>query len=432
MCRKVTLASVAAVRGWLYPVATAGLITAGNFKDNPMLDFVPVDLTLAWAVIVSGCIGYELIRRGIPEGSFSVILGFVLLVPSVFIAAPDDYGVEKISRFFTLTLLAALAPIVLIGRSRDLERHLWAWTGMATVVVVSAIVNPRQGGGVDELGAGSNGVDQVTAQGVDTIALGSASAIVVITMVLGALWRRLPGLVVWPLAAAAAYTLLQSGSRGPLLALAAALAAAAVFSRARPDRRRAAVIGGVFLVGIAVSFAAATPVAQKRILDFLQGRTSGTDVETRQFLYDIATKSIVEHPFGIGWGNFRQIAFARYVYPHNLFLEVLDEMGTVFGGAFLLWLVFQVVRARAGTVDYAGATSFALLLFLVGAASVSGGLNDDRVVFYSIGLTVVARVLVAHRSDGPAATPARAHRPRVTLAISAPVTQRSPASSTDQ
>jgi O-antigen ligase len=418
-------------------VSTAALITAGNFKENPMLNFFPVDLTLAWAVVVSASIAYELIKRGLPSGFFSVVFGFSLLAPSIFIAATTDYGSEKITRFFTLTLLATLAPIILIKNSRDIEKHLWAWTGMATVIVASAILNPQQGGGADQAGMASNGVDQVTAKGVDTIALGSSSALVIITMVLGLIWRRIPWFVVWPLTAAAIYTLLQSGSRGPLLSLGAALTVTVVLARARPHLGRALAIGGVCLIGIIGSFAAATPVAQKRILDFLQGRTSGTDVETRQFLYDIAAKSIAEHPFGIGWGNFQQIAFARYVYPHNLFLEVILEMGVFFGGLFLLWLAFQVIRARAGTIDYAGATALTLLLFLIAGAAVSGGLNDDRVVFYSLGLTVAARVLASGRPDdptrsGPAATPASAHRAQVASATSAAVTQLSPASSTDQ
>jgi hypothetical protein len=383
------------VRKWVFPVATAAFITAGNFKSIPALAFIPVDLTFLWALVVACAVVYEIVRRRVPPGVLTVAVGFALLLPSVFICATNDYGSEKIFRFFTLTLLATLAPSALIQDARDVERHVWAWCSLSAIVVASAILSPRQGSGTDP---SSRGVAQVTAEGVDTIGLGSASAIVIITTVMGLAWRRIPWYVACPIGACALVTLLQSGSRGPLFSVAMAVVAGTVFARSRPKPSRVISLGGLCVVGTLGAFAAAPPSAQQRIMEVLLGRTIGTDVETRQGLYNIAIKSIDQHPFGIGWGNYQNIAFFIYRYPHDLVLEVLAEMGVFFGGLFLVWMIIHGFRARSASVDHAGGLVLALLVFMIGGASVSGDLNDNRVVFYTLGLAIVARALCARNA----------------------------------
>jgi hypothetical protein len=371
---------------WLFPVAAVAFVMAGDFKATPVLDSLPFDLTFGTAAVVASAVGCLLVRRQLRPELLHVAVGFGLLLPSVFIADATPYGSDKILRFFTLTLLAVLAPVVYVRSPGDIEKHAWAWAGFSCLVVASAIVNPQAS-------ATTNGA-AVTAQGVDTIGLGAAAGLVVIVMTLGLAWHRVPWFVALPLGGGGLYALLQSGSRGPLFSAVLAIAVGAVAARSRPKAARTAVLGALCLAGVAVSFAAAPPDSRERIMTVLQGRTLGTDVETRQSLYDIAVRSITEHPFGIGWGNFQNIAFANYLYPHDLFLEVLAEEGVFFGGLFLLWIAVHAVRARYAAVDHAGGLVLALVVFMIGTASVSGDINDNRKLFFALGLAIAARALV--------------------------------------
>jgi O-antigen ligase len=374
------------VRRWLFPVATAALVMSGDFKDIPALGSLPIDLTFLCATVVAAAVAVQLIRRPIHPEVFTVAVGFGLLLPSVFISASTDYGSYKILRLFTLTLLSALAPIVGIESTHDIEKHLWAWTGISGIVAASALVNPQASAA--EPGA------PITAAGVDTIGLGQAAGLVVVSMMMGTAWKRVPGFIAVPLGGGALYALLQSGSRGPLFSTLLALAAGTVLARSRPKLARTAMLALLCTVGVVAAFAAAPFGAQRRIMAVLEGRTVGTTVEIRGSLYDIALKSIAEHPFGIGWGNYEKIAFANYTYPHDLYLEILAEAGIVFGGFFLLWIAVYTWRARYATVSHAGGVVLALLVLMVGFASFSGDINDNRTLFYTLGLGIAARAVV--------------------------------------
>jgi hypothetical protein len=157
----------------------------------------------------------------------------------------------------------------------------------------------------------------------------------------------------------------------------------------------------------------------------LEGRTIGTDVETRGSLYDIALKSITEHPFGIGWGNYQNIAFFIYRYPHDLFLEVLAEAGVVFGGLFLLWITVHAWRARYAAIGHAGGVVLALLVLMVGTASVSGDINDNRKLFYALGLAIAARAVGHPKRSSLVPTDKALAEP----ALRAPITSRGPSTS---
>jgi O-antigen ligase len=358
---------------------------AGDFKSIGALDFLPIDLTLLCAAVVAAAVALQLVRRPIHPEVLTVAVGFGLLVPTVFMSATTEYGSDKILRLFTLTLLSALAPVVLTRDTQDIEKHVWAWTGISAIVVASAIVSPKQ--------APPHAGAAITAAGVNTIGLGFAGGVVVVSMMLGLAWNRVPWFIAVPLGGGALYALLQSGSRGPLFSTILAIAAGTVLARSRPKLVRTAVLAILCIVGVVAAFAAAPFDAQQRILALLKGQTAGTAAE-RQNLYEVALKSISEHPFGIGWGNFQSVAFSNYRYPHDLILEVLVEAGAVFGGLFLLWIAVYVWRARYAALDHAGGVVLALVVLMVGTASVSGDINDDRRLFYALGLGVAARAVV--------------------------------------
>jgi hypothetical protein len=260
------------VHRWLLPIATAAFVMAGDFKSIGALDFLPIDLTLLCAAVVAVAVALQLIRRPIYPEVLTVAVGFGLLVPTVFMSATTEYGSDKILRLFTLTLLSALAPVILTQDTQDIERHVWAWTGISAIVVASAIVNPKQ--------APPHPGGAITAAGVNTIGLGFAGGVVAVSMMLGLAWNRVPWFIAVPLGGGALYALLQSGSRGPLFSTILAIAAGTVLVRSRPKLARTAVLAILCMVGVVAAFTAAPFDAQQRILALLKGQTAGTAAET--------------------------------------------------------------------------------------------------------------------------------------------------------
>lgn len=384
--------SLAVVRRWVLPVITAAFVMAGFFKAAPALAWLPFDLTVALGAVTAVAVVWRWLTSGAPRQVHWVVLGFAALLPVAFFTTMIGYGGDKVIRLFTLTLLATLAPVVLIRDSAEVQRYLWAWTGVSGIVVASALFDPQ-------LSSGYQGAP-VTAQGVDTIGLGVAAGLVVVVTAMGLVWSRIPWFIALPLGGCAVYVLLQSGSRGPLISAVVAVVVGTFLTRRRPPPLRSVTVGVLAGAGVLLSFLAAPLFSQQRILGLLEGDTSGS-VDTRIQLYGNAVDSILRHPFGIGWGGFQRVSVAAYPYPHDLPLEVLAEAGVIFGGLFLFWLAMSIWRAHRATVDVVGGTTFALLVFLLGKAMVSGDINDNRPLFYCLGIAIAATVLARRRRSGP-------------------------------
>jgi len=397
-------------RQWVPALVTSGFVMSGFVKDTGILVHLPIDLTLALGLLTALIVGLQILIVGVPREAHAVVLAFTLLVPPVLWSATTAYGTDKVGRLFTFTFLALLAPVVLIRDPGDVARFVWAFTGMSGIVVVTALLNP-------ELSSAYTGAP-ITTESVDTIGLGSAAGHVLVVLALGLIWRSIPRLAVVG-AASAVYVLLQSGSRGPLLSAGLAVLAGSVLVRRRPDFRRVVAFLALLALGAVVAYEAAPLYSQRRIIGFLQGDTSGS-IDGRISLYHDAFQAVLTHPFGIGWGSFQGIAFGGYTYPHDLVLEVLAEAGVLFGGLFLVWLAYRIVIAQRITTDYVGSAVFATAVFWCGKALVSGDINDNRVLFYAVGLTIaacgVARAAAATSSSvdaaAPSASPERVPAPR--------------------
>ncbi len=411
------------MRRWVLPVLTAAFVMAGFFKSTQMFAWLPYDLTLLLGIATGVAVIARLIVSRIPAQIHGIIVGFMLLVPAVFNAAPTLYGSEKVSRLFTITLLATLAPVLLIRSKADLERFLWAWTGVCGIVVLSALINPQASAAY----AGA----PVTAEGTDTIGLGNAAGLVVVVMTLALMWRRLPWYVAIPIGGAASWVLLQSGSRGPLIATVIGIVAGIVLPKMKPRPIRAVVVVGLSAAALVLAFLAAPIYAQDRIASVLEGRAlyEGT---TRIDLYRVAWDSVQVHPLGIGLGGYEQITFLGYRYPHNLYLEVLAEVGVIFGSLFLIWLVAYLLAARRSAMTFASAALFSILCSLLVEAGLSGDININRMLFYTIGLTAAVRAVADHQAarTAPPGRPATAPEQRPELTRRMPAVSGSTSGST--
>ncbi len=366
-------------------MVTAGLVLSGSFKEIEAFDFLPVDATLALAVVVAALVAMRLISEPVPRAAHIVFFGFLLLIPAAFFTASTEYGAFKELRLFTITFLSMLAPVVLIRDWTDVRRHLLALAAVAGLVVAEAVVNPQPSSDYE-------GAPIMTAS-AGTIGLGTAAAVLVVIATMGMIWHAIPWHVALPADGVAVYVLLQSGSRGPLFATVVAILVGVFLVRVRPRLRRGLFFVLLVGVGLIVAFSLAPLHSRDRIIDLLTGDTAGS-VDNRVRLIEIALDVVNRSPMGVGLGGYQAEAFGGYRYPHNLPLEVLVEAGLLFGGIFLFWLVLCLARAYRVTVDSSGGTLFAVLACVFAEALVSGDLNDNRLTFYVLGIAVAAYSLL--------------------------------------
>jgi O-antigen ligase len=207
-------------------------------------------------------------------------------------------------------------------------------------------------------------------------------------MVIGLIWRYVPWFVAVPAGAGAIYVLLQSGSRGPLIAVVVALVVAVLLVRTRPLAVRTTAVLALVAAGLTIAYDLAPYYAKQRVADLLFRGEVSANQNARAGLFETAVNSISSHPFGIGWGNFENLGSDGNTYPHNIVLEALAEGGLIFGGIFLVWVAVSVWRARQASTGPVGAIAFALVVFLLTAATSTGDLNDNRTFFYALGIAV--------------------------------------------
>jgi O-antigen ligase len=184
--------------------------------------------------------------------------------------------------------------------------------------------------------------------------------------------------------------IILSGSRGGLVAIAAAVLTFFVVERIKMLRLAGIVLGACVVMGLVFSFtevgSKAVQVYEKRVNQLLLKKryTAG-----RTELYKRAWNLGRENPVvGAGLASFRGLRYG--VYPHNIFLEVFCEAGVV--GILLLLAVFWrfglIYRARRKNAD--GATMAAFVLILA-SSQFSGDFYDSRALYLFMLMALVPK-----------------------------------------
>jgi hypothetical protein len=123
------------IRRWLPPIVAVCFLMAGTFKSAAPFDRSPVDLTLLFALLTASVVAWVLLStRSLPRAAISMLVGFAILLLPVLWAPATTYARSKVVDVFTLTLLAAIAPAILV---RDRGR------GAMAVDAGSACARPR-------------------------------------------------------------------------------------------------------------------------------------------------------------------------------------------------------------------------------------------------------------------------------------------------
>jgi hypothetical protein len=384
------------------PAALALLIYSGQLKSNPLLSWVPIDLTALAAAITVICIVHSRIYKGPAKWSI-VIPTAIFLLLSVGLANSNlqGYPLSKAQFLFTLTLLVAMAPFYLLREREQRSVFLVALVAIATVVALVTVAFPA---------TASESSVSVVFEGANTIGtarISGTGALILAVFALAANMRLTHRLGLMALAAGLAGLMLSSGSRGPFLGIAAGLAVVLAFSPRFAKYRIQAIAATAvaFLATLAWSFSRSAGGAG-RVFGFLSGEQNTSSLMREQF-WGAAVESILRNPFGVGIGNFSSLpGQARYatergrLYPHNLMLEIFVEIGVIAGIAFIIYVLASGLKLAITSVEPTLVVLTALFAFSFVNAMVSGDINDNRLLWICLS---VPWVLGVSRKDAIAA-----------------------------
>ncbi len=364
-------------------LALALFLVAGGIKGNPLVRGVPVDLTLAAALLIVVAVGVKALQGqrlpALPPATALFVGLAAFLGVSVLWTRNETVGMSKAVTFETLTAIAFFAPFFLLRTRTALVRMMLALVGAGLLVALTAVSTGQPS-------------QPLVAAGGNEIELGLYSALGLVAAV-GYLMLFGPPLLrlLWLVPAAIlGSAILGAGSRGALSGAALALIFVAVSRALASSRGR-----GIALVAVAAAvaiFVAAPNIAglagakyQNQLFSTNTQRVLGD----RAYLYDQAQTLALNHPFGVGAGGFDPNSDT--LYPHNIALELASEEGLL-GVVLVAALVAAAWRARArfrtGPLSPEATLAGALLVFTLTEAFVSFDLNENRLLWFSLGLAL--------------------------------------------
>jgi O-antigen ligase len=317
------------------------------------------------------------------------------VVLSVLWSPAPDLGLQKALRFETLTMLAFVAPFVLVRTRGDLYRLMIFLLAVSLVVALTAV-------------PGADPNQPLTVAGGDSeieLALYASTGLVAAIgylMLLGrSPWRFLwliPGLFL-------AETVISAGSRGVLVGSVLALVTIGIRTIAA-SRVKVVPIAVILVAGIAAfSFASnlSGPAAAK--YQGLFGNNEATTLGKRTFLLQDGIDLAVAYPMGRGASGYEFETL--FPYPHNAFVEVSAEQG-ILGLALLVVLMGAAFRssfrAQGGPRTPESILVGGLLIVLVMDAMVSQTFTQFRELWVAMGLAIALPNISTQGADAALTT----------------------------
>lgn len=371
-------------------VALGILVYSGQLQASPILSWVPVNVTYVAAGIAVAAFLLTFLRQTLTPLIFVPIgLWASFMLPAMF-RVTSEYGDAKFYILMTLTLICALAPFQIL-RSHT-QRVAFVMT-LTVSAILSGILTLTTGDTAAALSGLSTEV--LILEGANTIGTariaGTGALILLVFAITSNPSSRslLRGRRFWFLifGLALAWVMISTGSRGPLAGIIAGIAFVVLLARIVKRRRiRTLVLLGAAIWGAYKWAESKGFVSSDRSFAWLAGERD-TSTAAREDLWSIASNYAGLNPFGTGWGGFNDLPYvpSEIAYPHNLFLEVYVEAGWLIGTLTLLFVVFSLWRLMVRSTSPVDAVFFALAVFTVTNAMVSGDINDNRLMWVVLG-----------------------------------------------
>jgi len=414
-----------------YPeIAFALFLTAGVYKADPRFSAVQqvIDLTVLFAILSLLGVFYGVFiskRIRLITPPLSMLLPyvglFVLSAISLIYTLSPLYGTDKFLRFSTITTIAFLLPLYLFQNQKSIDRFFLSFIGLGLAMFLDIVSG----------GLKPNDLGFKTAFGSNYLAVGRICGNAVIMAFFYFLpksenvFHRFAYVVV---SCSLMFAIFVSGGRGPAMAtfvsiliVLIVISTKIVIEAKKNDMSVKKVefsimrsIGSFSILVIVVLFLFQDYFRTFLVRLQLLTEGLGTSALNRLARFSAALSAMTTFPVtivGLGIGGFQMyyngFDALRGDYPHNIFLEIGSELGLVGLMCLLLLLfytfktAFSELRKAHSSVSYLLAfTALTLFLNMIINSSISGDINDNRLLFTWIGTVFSIRYMLPRRG-GP-------------------------------
>ena len=336
-----------------------------------------------------------------------LIFGLLLGISYMYTASPD-YGFRKILRFNTFAVTMFISPLLIIKSPADSKRLLSYFYFLLVIIIgimLLQFVYFLKWGDFAIVLAYWNRISIPGANPIQVsryLAIGAA-------MMIALLIRNRPSqsLHYFAILFVILLSIILSGSRGPLVSI---IIGSIVYAILYERKHSSRIFGyGILAIGTIITLLLLLPESlTQRFFDISQGSVIMTQQGVRR-ISTIATRfefwsmslqawfsSITSFFIGLGAGGFSSLFIWRdwHWYPHNLIFEIIAELGMVglVIGVLFIIKTYHIINKgiqRGSFTDHSALWVAGTVVMFI-AAQFSGDINDNRILWMFIGISIAS------------------------------------------
>ena len=405
---------------WLInnPAITLMILSLTAIIKGYLINYFPVIEILDITVIATIIIWLGLVKI-LLEGNWKLpsepksivylflIFGLLLGISYIYTVSPD-YGFRKILRFNTFAVTMFISPLLIIKSPADSKRLLSYFYFLLVIIIgimLLQFVYFLKWGDFAIVLAYWNRISIPGANPIQVsryLAIGAA-------MMIALLIRNKPSqsLHYFAILFVILLSIILSGSRGPLVSI---IIGSIVYAILYERKHSSRIFGyGILAIGTIITLLLLLPESlTQRFFDISQGSVIMTQQGVRR-ISTIATRfefwsmslqawfsSITSFFIGLGAGSFSSLFIWRdwRWYPHNLFFEIIVELGLIGLVIGILFIIksYQIINKgiQRGSFTEHSALWVAGTVVMFIAAQFSGDINDNRILWMFIGISIAS------------------------------------------
>ena len=383
-----------------------------------LISYNPIFEILDVTIIATIIIWIGLIKMLIQEGwnipnklreivSIFILFGFVLGLSYLYTPSPE-YGLMKIIRFNTFALTMFLTPFLIIKSSEDSKRLLYYFYSLLAIIVgimLFQFIYFLKWGDFAIVLAYWNRISIPGANPIQVsryLAIGAA-------MMIALLIRKKPSDSVGHLLILTIIllTIILSGSRGPLISI---IFGSIIYALLYERNHFMKIISYASIaIGAIIFILLLLPenltqrffdISQGSVIITQQGVKRVSTIATRFEFWSMSLQSwissIVNFVFGLGSGGFSSLFIWRdwRWYPHNIFFEIIVELGLI-GLSILSLFIIKTYRLISNGLNKGSLTDHSSLwvagtIVMFMAAQFSGDINDNRILWMFLAISIAS------------------------------------------
>jgi len=336
-----------------------------------------------------------------------LIFGLLLGISYIYTVSPD-YGFRKILRFNTFAVTMFISPLLIIKSPADSKRLLSYFYFLLVIIIgimLLQFVYFLKWGDFAIVLAYWNRISIPGANPIQVsryLAIGAA-------MMIALLIRNKPSqsLHYFAILFVILLSIILSGSRGPLVSI---IIGSIVYAILYERKHSSRIFGyGILAIGTIITLLLLLPESlTQRFFDISQGSVIMTQQGVRR-ISTIATRfefwsmslqawfsSITSFFIGLGAGSFSSLFIWRdwRWYPHNLIFEIIAELGLIGLVIGILFIIksYQIINKgiqRGSFTDHSALWVAGTVVMFI-AAQFSGDINDNRILWMFIGISIAS------------------------------------------